>query len=165
MAEDIKKEPDSLRKRHGKRLGRELAMAFLFSCDMRGETPRAELFDSFFETAAGEYADVDAKTMHRAREYAVRLYVAAALRREEIDAILIPMCVNWDWKRISAVDRSIMRVAVAEMIEFDEIPPVVSIDEAVEIARDFSGIDDGNFINGVLNAVKNKLVSSGRASL
>jgi len=165
MAEDIKREADPLRKRHGKRLGRELAMAFLFSCDMRGETPRAELFDSFFETAASEYADVDAKTMHRALEYAVRLYVAAALRREEIDAILIPMCVNWDWKRISAVDRSIMRVAVAEMIEFDEIPPVVSIDEAVEIARDFSGTDDGNFINGVLNAVKNKLVSPERASL
>ena len=164
MAEDIKKE-EPLRKRHGKRLGRELAMAFLFSCDMRGETPRAELFDSFFETAASEYADVDAKTMHRAREYAVRLYTAAALRLEEIDALLIPMCVNWDWKRISAVDRSIMRIAAAEMIAFEEVPPVVSIDEAVEIARDFSGNDDGNFINGVLNAVKNKLVSSGRASL
>ena len=164
MAEEIKTGEKPVRKPHGKRLGRELAMAFLFSCDMRGETPRAELFDSFFETASSEYADVDAKTMHRAKEYAVRLYVAAALRLEEIDAMLTPLCVNWEWKRISAVDRNIMRVAVAEMIDFDEVPLVVSIDEAVEIARDFSGTDGGNFINGVLNAVKNKLASSGKAS-
>ena len=164
MAEEMKNGENPVRKPHGKRLGRELAMAFLFSCDMRNETPRAELFDSFFETASSEYADVDAKTMNRAKEYAVRLYIAAALRHEEIDAMLIPLCVNWEWKRISAVDRNIMRVAVAEMIDFDEVPLVVSIDEAVEIARDFSGIDGGNFINGVLNAVKNKLVSLGKTA-
>ena len=74
------------------------------------------------------------------------------------------MCVNWDWMRLSAVDRNIMRVAVAEMLDFDEVPLVVSIDEAVEIARDFSGIEGGNFINGVLNSVKNKLAESGKKS-
>ena len=53
------------------------------------------------------------------------------------------------------VDRNIMRVAVAEMRSFSDVPLVVSIDEGVEIARDFSGCEAGNFINGVLNAIKN----------
>ncbi len=141
-------------KPHGKRLGRELAMSFLFSCEMRSETPRAELFESFMETVAPEYSDVEAKIMRRAEEYASKLYVTVALNREAIDEKLVPLCKNWDWNRVSLVDRSIMRVAVAEMLHFEDVPLVVSIDEAVEIARDFSGSEAGSFINGVLNAVK-----------
>ena len=76
--------------------------------------------------------------------------------REEIDAMISRYCENWDWERLNQVDRNIMRVAVAEMRSFPEVPLVVSIDEAVEIARDFSGSESGNFINGVLNTVKNR---------
>lgn len=164
MSDNFQSQEQQMNRPHGKRLGREFAMSFLFSCEMRGEMPRAELFDSFFETAVPEYADVDEKTLRRAADYAAKLYVNVALNQEKIDAILSPMCVNWDWMRLSAVDRNIMRVAVAEMLDFDEVPLVVSIDEAVEIARDFSGIEGGNFINGVLNSVKNKLAESGKKS-
>ena len=164
MSDNFQNQEPQVIRPHGKRLGREFAMSFLFSCEMRGETPRTELFDSFFETAAPEYAEVDEKTLRRAADYAAKLYVSVALNQEKIDAILSPLCMNWDWMRLSAVDRNIMRVAVAEMLEFDEVPLVVSIDEAVEIARDFSGIEGGNFINGVLNSVKNKLVESGKKS-
>ena len=164
MSENFQNQEQQLVKPHGKRLGRELAMSFLFSCEMRGEIPRAELFEPFFETVMPEYSEVDEKTLRRAADYAARLYTAVTLEQEKIDATLSPLCVNWDWMRISAVDRNIMRVAVAEMFEFDEVPLVVSIDEAVEIARDFSGIEGGNFINGVLNAVKNKLADAGKKS-
>ena len=157
MSDNFKNQEPQVIRPHGKRLGRELAMSFLFSCEMRGEIPRAELFDTFWETAVPEYADVDEKTLRRAADYAVKLYTAVILNQEKIDAMLSPLCVNWDWKRISAVDRNIMRVAVAEMLEFDEVPLVVSIDEAVEIARDFSGVEDGSFINGVLNRIMNEL--------
>ena len=162
MSENYQNKEQQIIRPHGKRLGRELAMSFLFSCEMRGETPRTELFDAFFETALLEYSEVDEKTLRRAADYASKLYVAVTLNQEKIDATLSPLCVNWDWMRISAVDRNIMRVAVAEMFEFEEVPLVVSIDEAVEIARDFSGIEGGNFINGVLNAVKNKLAEAGK---
>ena len=73
---------------HGKRLGREFAMSFLFSCEMRGETPRAELFDSFFETAVPEYADVDEKTLRRAADYAAKLYVNVALGEQLVRRVL-----------------------------------------------------------------------------
>ena len=162
MSDNYQNEEQQVIKPHAKRLGRELAMSFLFSCEMRGETPRTGLFDAFFETAVPEYQGVDEKILRRAADYAAKLYVSVTLNQEKIDSLLSPLCVNWDWKRISAVDRNIMRVAVAEMLEFDEVPLVVSIDEAVEIARDFSGVEDGNFINGVLNSVKNNLAEAGK---
>ena len=64
---------------------------------------------------------------------------------------------HWEWDRISLVDRNIMRVAVYEMLFDMEVPPVVSINEGVEIARDYSDEKSANFINGVLNAVKDSL--------
>lgn len=139
---------------HSKRLGRELAMEFLFGCDLRDEVPGVAGFEQFLETARDEFQMKDNRHAHRATEYARKLYECVTLEKENIDARIIRYCENWAWERISLVDRNIMRVAVAEMSFFDDVPLVVSIDEAVEIARDFSGCEAGNFINGVLNAVK-----------
>ena len=141
---------------HSKRLGRELAMEFLFSCELKRELPGAAAFDVFMESVRDEFKLADNRVTRRAREYAVKLYEDVALTRDEIDRIIVKYCYNWDMDRLSPVDRNIMRVAVAEMRDFPEVPPVVSIDEAVAIARDFSGVEAGNFINGVLNAVKDR---------
>ncbi|MCI5779752.1 MAG: transcription antitermination factor NusB [Lentisphaeria bacterium] len=141
---------------HSKRLGRELAMEFLFSCELKREVPGAAAFDVFMESVKDEFKLADNRLTRRAREYAVKLYEAVALDQRRIDGIIVKYCHNWDMDRISPVDRNIMRVAVAEMLAFPEVPHVVSIDEAVEIARDFSGAEAGNFINGVLNSIKNR---------
>ena len=141
---------------HSKRLGRELAMEFLFGCELRGEVPGAAGFEQFLETARDEFQMKDNRHANRAIDYARKLYECVTLEREAIDAMIISYCENWAWERISIVDRNIMRVAVAEMRSFPDVPLVVSIDEGVEIARDFSGCEAGNFINGVLNAIKNK---------
>ena len=85
----------------------------------------------------------------------MRLYETVACEKEKIDAAIAAHCDNWDFDRLSGVDRNIMRVAVAEMMAFPEVPAVVSIDEAVGIARDFSCGESVNFINGVLNSIKN----------
>ena len=148
---------------HSKRLGRELAMEFLFSCELKQELPGAAAFELFMESVREEFQLLDNRITRRAQEYAVKLYEAVTLEKEQIDGIISQHCRNWDMDRLSPVDRNIMRVAVAEMTGFPEVPPVVSIDEAVEIARDFSGADAGNFINGVLNSIKNSdAVESGR---
>jgi len=140
---------------HSKRLGRELAMEFLFACESKQELPGAAEFDVFLESVREEFQLEDNRNTRRARDYAVRLYEAVACNQEEIDSVISAHCRNWDMERLSGVDRNIMRVAVAEMLTFPEVPHVVSIDEAVGIARDFSGVEAGNFINGVLNSVKN----------
>lgn len=142
---------------HSKRLGREIAMQFLYACEMQDLTPGAEAFDNFYATAQSVFELTDGRLERRAKEYAVKLYTAAELHREEIDQLIAQNCRNWDFERISDVDRNILRVAVAEMCEFPDVPPVVSIDEAVGIARDYSGVDSGNFVNGLLNAVKDQL--------
>ena len=80
------------------------------------------------------------------------------LHKDEVDKLLAEHCENWDLNRVSAVECNIMRVAVTEMCYFPDVPEIVSIDEAVCIARDFSGGKGGNFINGVLNAIKNTII-------
>lgn len=139
---------------HSKRLGRELAMEFLFSCELKQELPGAAAFELFMGSVQEEFTLLDNRITRRAREYAVKLYETVTLEKEYIDAIISKYCRNWDMDRLSPVDRNIMRIAVAEMYKFKDVPPIVSIDEAVEIARDFSGVEAGNFINGVLNSIK-----------
>ena len=141
---------------HSKRLGRELAMEFLFSCDLQEAIPGVAKFEEFMETARDEFQMKDNRQARRAEEYARKLYECVTLEKEQIDEVIIRYCENWAWERLSHVERNIMRVAVAEMRSFKDVPVIVSIDEAVEIARDFSGVEAGNFINGVLNAIKNR---------
>ena len=142
---------------HAKRIGRELAMQYLFRCDMRHELPDAVTFGLFFDQIRAEHDLKENRLGRKAREYAEKLYLTVALNGEEIDATIRKRTENWDLERISLVDRNIMRIAVAEMLYMEDVPPVVSIDEAVGIARDYSGFVSGNFINGVLNGVKDTL--------
>ena len=144
-------------KMHAKRVGRELAMQYLFECEMREEIPSAAGFDAFFEQAAEEFKLGGNRTARKGREYAEKLYVAVTVNKDEIDETIRKRTENWDFDRIGYVDRNIMRVAVAEMLMFDNIPDVVSINEAVEIGRDFSGSASGSFINGVLNRIMREL--------
>lgn len=162
MFDDENKASAAGRPPHAKRLGRELAMQYLFRCDMRGELPDAAGFDLFFDEVREEHGLHENRFARKGREYAVELYTAVAVHREKIDETIRQRSEHWDWDRLSLVDRNIMRIAVAEMLFFDAVPPVVSIDEAVEIARDYSGETAGNFINGVLNGVKDTLKRSPR---
>ncbi|MDR0932894.1 MAG: transcription antitermination factor NusB [Victivallales bacterium] len=144
---------------HTKRIGREIAMQYLFRCELRNELPDATTFDLFFDQIKEEHGLKDNRTGRKAREYAEKLYLAVALNAEAIDAVIRQRIAiaDWELERISHVDRNIMRVALAEMLYMEDIPPVVSINEAVEIARDYSGEDSGSFVNGVLNGVKDTL--------
>ena len=144
-------------------MGREVAMQYLYSCETRDELPTAATFDAFFEVLCAEYKLRDDRLVRKTREYATMLYQQAALHAEEIDAILRPKCdESWGWERIDAVDRNVLRVALAEMLYSSETPVLVCIDEAVEIARDFSGSEGGGFVNGVLNSIRGDLVKSGK---
>lgn len=82
--------------------------------------------------------------------------------KDEADRIIQEHATNWDLNRTTAVDRSLLRMATAELLEFEEIPPKVSIDEAIEIAKTYSTPDSGPFINGVLDAILMDLHDQGR---
>jgi N utilization substance protein B len=78
---------------------------------------------------------------------------------EEIDARLRRALDNWRMERLSAIDRGVLRLATAEMLYLEEIPPKVAIQEAVRLAEQYGGPDSPRFVNGVLDALYRRMTS------
>ena len=93
----------------------------------------------------------------RVREFAQPLIDGMIAHLPEIDERIRRYCENYELRRISAVDRNVLRLAIYEMFYRDDIPPVVSINEAIELAKMFGGADSGRFVNGILDRVKDDL--------
>jgi N utilization substance protein B len=96
------------------------------------------------------------------RVFAEPLIRGVLEHRDALDEHIKKHVKNWEIHRIAAVDRNIMRLAIYEMLHRDDIPPVVSINEAVDIAKKFSTQDSGKFVNGVLDKIKGELMRPAR---
>lgn len=142
---------------HAKRLGRELTMQFLFQHGFSEETNLESAWEDFFEQASFEHDLKENRFARKGKEYAQVLIKGIFEKIDEIDVVINENAKKWDFDRMALVDRNILRVASYEMLFVPDVPPIVSINEAVEIARDYSGEKAGNFINGVLNAIKDSL--------
>ena len=86
-------------------------------------------------------------------EFAKKLFRTTIATTDEADTVIAKHAENWEVHRINPVDRCLLRMATAELLEFEEIPPKVSIDEAIDIAKKYSTPRSGNFINGVLDSI------------
>lgn len=83
--------------------------------------------------------------------------------REEIDRYIAKHTFNWDMSRIAIIDKNILRMALAEILYCEDIPPKVSINEAIEIAKKFSSTEKSSkFVNGILDAIFNDMKAEGR---
>jgi N utilization substance protein B len=127
---------------------RQRALQVLFLWDVRRQ-PIAEAISSFYETLASEEEDPQRSAPDEFMETLVR---GASERAGDIDKRIMEKSENWRLERMPAVDRNILRLAVFEMTDLETPAPVV-IDEALELARQFSGDESVSFINGVLDAV------------
>ena len=137
-----------------RRKSRELALQMLFQADL-GKQPLEEVRKSFWH-GRGEVA-------REVRGFADDLFRVATDRASEIDKMIEEHAENWRMDRMAAVDRNLLRVGVAELVEFPTTPRAVVINEAIEIARKFSSPESVQFINGVLDSVGKELESA-RAS-
>ncbi len=160
-----------------RREARERAVQFLFQHDLNPPENLDEALDQFWEsqrTAAianekgrTNWGDKVELPPPSAEDLATRLFADPLIRgalehREEADERIRKYSRNWDLPRIAAVDRNILRLAIYEMLHRDDIPPVVSINEAVDIAKKFSTNDSGKFVNGILDSVKAELMRPAR---
>ena len=161
-----------------RREARERAVQFLFQYDLN---PAENLEDSlrhFWESQRaaalaeekgratwGEKIELPPPTADEItmRKFAEPLIRGVLEHREAVDEIIRKYAENWELHRIANVDRNILRLAIYEMQHRDDIPPVVSINEAVEIAKKFSTQDSGRFVNGILDKVKSELLRPARS--
>jgi len=96
------------------------------------------------------------------RKFAESLYLRTLDHQKELDDIIERHLEHWDLDRVALVDRILLRVAICELLTFEDIPPKVSINEAIEVAKRFSTPKSGKFINGILDAVLLELQHEGR---
>lgn len=89
--------------------------------------------------------------------YAARLVRGVDVEKEALDALLAEVSEGWPVHRMSAVDRSILRLGLFEMIHSDDVPPEVAVGEAVELARGFSGDEAPAFVGGVLRGAEGRV--------
>jgi N utilization substance protein B len=136
-----------------RRDGREAAIQFLYQIDAYRPANVEEALAAFWQQN-GEPKNV--------RDFADGLLRGALEKMPEVDAKIRTLADNWDFERLAAVDRNILRLAVYEMLFCPEIPPVVSINEAIEIAKKFSTAESGKFVNGLLDRVKKELLRPSR---
>ncbi len=95
----------------------------------------------------------DESSSPAAATYARELFLWSVRHIEEIDVHISKVAQHWDVKRMSPVDRNVIRVAVSELLHSTDVPHAVAINEAVEIGKAFGTAESGGFINGILDAI------------
>ncbi len=160
-----------------RREARERAVQFLFQLDLNPAEDLNAALEEFWasQRAAAIAGEKGAATWGEevelppatSEEQAVRTFADPLIRcalehRDEADALIIKHAKNWDLHRIAAVDRNILRLAICEMLHREDIPPVVSINEAVDIAKKFSTQDSSKFVNGILDKIRSELLRPAR---
>ncbi|MBW1785902.1 MAG: transcription antitermination factor NusB [Deltaproteobacteria bacterium] len=126
-----------------RRRSRELALQVLFHLEYNPAGP-----EEAFDRVCGNF-DVSPDSVPFARS----LVTGVLEKTEEVHGAIVAASENWRLERMSRVDRCILRMAVLEMLFMEDIPPKVSIDEAVELGKRFGSEDSARFINGVLDHI------------
>ena len=131
-----------------RRLGRVAALQYLFAWSMNPPTDLAADLTQFFAEMEGsreQYA------------FGEELIHGVIGQQADIDSRIKGLAHNWEFERIAKIDLAILRIAIFEMVFRTDIPPVVSINEAIDLSKQFSNTDAKRFINGILDRLKDSL--------
>jgi N utilization substance protein B len=143
----------SLKKHHDttdRRKSRELALRTLYAREVDPTEDWGEMLERIVIADSDLQASSD-----KIKSYASKLVGAAIANLESIDPMISQKAANWELRRMAAVDRNVLRLAVAELIFSDEeVPYRVVIDEAVEVAKAYGTDDSGKFVNGILDSIR-----------
>lgn len=134
-----------------RRDGRVAAMQFLYSWSLNPPQNLAEDLRVFFENLV---------TTEKPREhyaFGEEVINGVIMNLDEVDARIKQLAHNWEFDRIARIDLAILRLAIFEMLHRKDIPPIVSINEAIDLSKQFSTADSKRFINGILDRLKSQL--------
>ena len=122
---------------------RERAVQFLFQIDFNPSDDVPAALRTFWKGPD--------KTDEATVGFAEALIRGVIEHRDDLDRIIKGYAKNWDLNRMGAVDRNVLRLAMFEIFHRDDIPPVVSVNEALELARDLSSDESAKFVNGIVD--------------
>jgi N utilization substance protein B len=131
-----------------RRTARECALQMLYEHDVGRHAP---------DTILSTFWDMNEQP-EKVREFACLLFRGTLGRMKEIDRLIQAHTKNWRLSRMAAVDRNVLRLAVYELISDSKTPDTVVINEALDIAKKFSTNESAQFVNGILDSIKNDLV-------
>ncbi|MFQ5878095.1 MAG: transcription antitermination factor NusB [Acidobacteriota bacterium] len=134
-----------------RRAGREYALQMLYQAEASG-TPITDVTAQFWATV---------EAPPEVRSFAERLARGSLAAAPEIDALLGEILAHWRLERLAIVDRNVLRMAAFEFLHETDTPKIVAIDEAIEVAKRFGGEQSGQFVNGILDALRKKLEEEG----
>jgi transcription antitermination protein NusB len=134
-----------------RRIIREKVLQLLYAFEMNNENKEFMIKEIL--------SDVEDNTD---KEFANNLINQVFLHENELDELIKGKVDNWDLSRIALIDRILLRMGICEILYFSDIPPKVSINESIEIAKVYSTSSSGKFINGILDAILSDLKLSDR---
>ena len=144
-----------------RRKARELVLQTLYGL---------EISENGYEYVIQEIQNAESYDMEIS-EFAVTLIRKIMINEENLDRDIATMVQNWEFKRVALMDRLILRLALCELLYFEDIPPKVTINEAIDLAKKFSTAESGRFVNGVLDGLykrlktENRIIKAGRGLL
>lgn len=128
---------------------REHALKILYAIDITSNEPK-KCIDTYWRE--GDEKDTEVMA------FANALVLGTSNKSKELDKIIGASATNWQLKRMAVIDRNILRFAAYELLFMDEIPPKVTINEAIDIAKRYGDSESGKFVNGVLDKINKDMV-------
>jgi len=123
---------------------REYVLKILYQKDVTGRD---------FDAVAQHYWETEESIDKEIREFTHRLVFGVKKYISEIDDTISQVATNWQLKRMAIIDRNILRLGVYELLFAPDIPPKVTINEAVDLAKKYGDLESGKFINGILDKI------------
>jgi transcription antitermination protein NusB len=132
---------------------REVVLQALYAFSV-GDNPAGEIRKYILKEKLGKDSE--------ALKFAEQLFLRTVDMQDELDSIIEEQIKNWEINRLAVIDKLILRIAICEFLRFDDIPTKVTINEAIELAKNYSTQKSGKFVNGIIDAALSKLNEHGR---
>ncbi|GBD89585.1 hypothetical protein BMS3Abin04_00293 [bacterium BMS3Abin04] len=137
-------------KKSNRRFLREKALQILYAYELNGDN-----LSKIIDYVLDSYDNQD-------REFCIKLVNSVIRHKSDLEEIIIKKVSNWEVERIALIDRLLLRIGIAEILYFPDIPPKVSMNEMIEISKEYSTAKSGKFINGILDAILSDIKKNGK---